>query len=71
MAALIAHEVKNPLAGIRGAVQVIGSRVPPESRDAAIVKEIVARVDGLNGLMKDLLLFARPPQPRPAPVDPI
>jgi two-component system sensor kinase FixL len=62
MAAVIAHEVKNPLAGIRGAVQVIGSRLPPGSRDAAVATEVVKRVDGLNELMKDLLLFARPPQ---------
>lgn len=68
MAAVIAHEVKNPLAGVRGAIQVIGSRLPAESGDAAVVKEIVARIDGLNDLMKDLLLFARPPQPRPASV---
>ncbi len=33
MAAVIAHEVKNPLAGIRGAVQVIGSRLAAESRE--------------------------------------
>jgi len=64
MAAVIAHEVKNPLAGIRGAVQVIGSRLPSDSRDAAVALEIVKRIDGLNDLMKDLLLFARPPQPR-------
>jgi two-component system sensor kinase FixL len=69
MAALIAHEVKNPLAGIRGAVQVIGGRLPAESREAAIAKEIVARIDGLNGLVKDLLLYARPPRPRPQLVD--
>ena len=69
MAAVIAHEVKNPLAGVRGAIQVIGGRLPPDSKDAAMVKEIVARIDALNDLMKDLLLFARPPHPRPAPVD--
>ena len=69
MAAVIAHEVKNPLAGVRGAIQVIGTRLPKESKDAAIVKEIVTRIDALNGLMQDLLLFARPPQPKPAPVD--
>ena len=69
MAALIAHEVKNPLAGIRGAIQVIGGRLPSESRDAAVAKEILTRIDALNDLMKDLLLFARPPQPRPMPVD--
>jgi PAS domain S-box-containing protein len=69
MAAVIAHEVKNPLAGIRGAVQVIGSRLPAGSRDAAVAQQIVTRVDGLNNLVQDLLLFARPPQPRPTSVD--
>ena len=42
MAAVIAHEVKNPLAGIRGAIQVIGGRLPADSKDAAVMKEIVA-----------------------------
>lgn len=69
MAAVIAHEIKNPLAGIRGAVQVIGGRLTSGSRDAAVMGEIVARIDALNGLIHDLLLFARPPQPRPAPVE--
>jgi two-component system sensor kinase FixL len=69
MAAVLAHEVKNPLAGVRGAIQVIGTRLPPESKDALMIREIIARIDGLNELMKDLLLFARPPQPRPVRVD--
>jgi two-component system sensor kinase FixL len=69
MAAVIAHEVKNPLAGVRGAIQVIGGRLPKDSKDAVIIKEIVGRIDALDELMKDLLLFARPPQPRPVPVD--
>src|SRR5579864_5130249 len=69
MAAVVAHEVKNPLTGIRGAIQVIGSRLPPGNRDAQIVGDIVKRIDALNDLMKELLLFARPPQPRLAPVD--
>src|SRR6185295_2976521 len=51
MAAVIAHEVKNPLAGICGAVQVIGGRLPKESKDAAIAKEIVGRIDALDGLI--------------------
>jgi len=69
MAAVIAHEVKNPLAGVRGAIQVIGGRLPKDSKEAAVVKEIVGRIDALDELMKDLLLFARPPQPRPMPAD--
>ena len=69
MAAVIAHEVKNPLAGVRGAIQVIGARLPSGSQDGTIVTDILARIDALDQLMKDLLLFARPPQPRRVPVD--
>lgn len=69
MAAVIAHEVKNPLAGVRGAIQVIGRRLSPGGRDAAIIDEIIARIDALDDLMKDLLLFARPPQLRLASLD--
>jgi two-component system, LuxR family, sensor kinase FixL len=71
MAAVVAHEVKNPLTGIRGAVQIIGSRLPAGTRDAEVIKEIGSRIDALNDLMQDLLLFARPPQPRLAAVDPL
>jgi two-component system sensor kinase FixL len=69
MAAVIAHEVKNPLAAVRGAVQVIGARLPSASSDAAIVKEIISRLDALNDLIQDLLVFARPPAPRPSAID--
>jgi two-component system sensor kinase FixL len=69
MAAVIAHEVKNPLTAVRGAVQVIGSRLPAGSKDVAITKEIVARLDALNGMIQDLLMFARTPHPKLAPVD--
>jgi two-component system sensor kinase FixL len=69
MAAVVAHEVKNPLAGIRGAIQVIGGRLPADSTDRRMVGEIVSRIDALNELMKDLLLFAAPPKPQPQPTD--
>ena len=38
MAAVIAHEVKNPLAGVRGAIQVIGGRLPTDSKDALMIR---------------------------------
>jgi two-component system sensor kinase FixL len=68
MAAVIAHEVRNPLAAVRGAVQVIGSRLPGDGRDSGVIKEIIARLDALNSLLNDLLLFARTPVPRFGPV---
>jgi PAS domain S-box-containing protein len=64
MAAVIAHEVKNPLAGIRGAMQVIAGRLPPEGPMPQVLKEVIGRIDALDQMMKDLLLFARPPKPR-------
>ncbi len=69
MAAVIAHEVKNPLAGIRGAMQVFGSQMSAGDTKQQVVKEIVSRIDALDQMMKDLLLFARPPQPRRSPTD--
>jgi PAS domain S-box-containing protein len=69
MAAVIAHEVKNPLAGIRGAIQVFGGRMMGQHAHAPILEEIVTRIDALDRMMKDLLLFARPPQPKRAPID--
>ena len=68
MAAVIAHEVRNPLAAVRGAIQVVGSRLPSDGKDAPVIKEILARLDALNSLLNDLLLFARTPEPRFAPV---
>ena len=69
MAAVVAHEVRNPIAGIRGALQVIGSRMAAESRDRSVVGEIIARLDALNGIVQDLLVFARPRELKTEPVD--
>ncbi len=69
MAAVLAHEVKNPLAAVRGAIQVLGKRYSADARDAEVVKEILARLDGLNALVQDLLLFARVPHLRPLPIE--
>jgi PAS domain S-box-containing protein len=69
MAAVVAHEVKNPLAAIKGALQVIGGRMPAESRERLVMADVVARVDSLNDIVQDLLVFARPREPQLAPVN--
>jgi signal transduction histidine kinase len=69
MAAVVAHEVKNPLAGIRGVMQVFEKRLQHDSTATQVAKDIVSRIDSLDQMMKDLLLFARPPKPRRAPTD--
>jgi PAS domain S-box-containing protein len=68
MAAVVAHEVKNPLAAIKGALQVIGGRMPEGGRDRAIIGDVVTRVDSLNDIVQDLLIFARPREPQLGPV---
>ncbi len=68
MAAIVAHEVKNPLAGIGGALQIIRERMPAENSDRPIITEILARLDGLNVLVRDLLVFSHPRPPNLAPM---
>ena len=69
LAAVVAHEVKNPLAGIKGVVQVLMSRRNAHDPEQQVMRDIVARIDALNELIGDLLVFARPRPPRLAPVD--
>lgn len=68
LAAVVAHEVKNPLAGIKGAIQVLMSRRPAGDGELTVMRDIVSRVDALNELIGDLTLFARPKPPRLAPL---
>ncbi len=58
MAAVVAHEVKNPLAAIKGAIEVLGGRL---REDREVVGEIVGRIDELADVISDLLVFSRPP----------
>lgn len=69
MAAVLAHEVKNPLAGIRAAVQLVHADMPAENVHAPMLKDVIKRIDTLDQLMKDLLMYARPPEPRRGPVE--
>jgi two-component system CheB/CheR fusion protein len=69
MAAVVAHEVRNPLAGIKGALQVLMSRRAPGDSELPVMHDIVARVDSLSELINDLMVFARPRPPRLAPLD--
>jgi PAS domain S-box-containing protein len=58
LAAIVAHEVRNPLAGLRGSLQILATRLPPEMRERQIVGAMVDRIDALNERVRDILLFA-------------
>jgi PAS domain S-box-containing protein len=68
MAAVVAHEIRNPIAGIRGALQILERRLPPAGQEQRVIRETVARLDALNDIVQDMLLFASPRPPRPEPV---
>jgi PAS domain S-box-containing protein len=67
LAAVVAHEVRNPLAGLRATLQVIDRRVS-EARDRSAIAAMIQRIDSLNDTVDDLLLYARPKPPRLRPV---
>ena len=69
MAAVVAHEVKNPLAGIKGVMQVLISRRKADDAELPVMKDVVERIDALNELIHDLLQFARPRPLRLEPFD--
>ena len=60
IAAMVAHEVRNPLAGIKGAMQILISRRKPGDAELQVMQDITARIDALSELINDLMLYARP-----------
>jgi two-component system nitrogen regulation sensor histidine kinase GlnL len=69
LAAAVAHEVKNPLAGIRGACDILARGYGKGDRRYELGQEVLRQVDRLNQTVRDLLLFARPKASRPVPTD--
>ena len=69
LAAAVAHDIKNPLAGISGALQVLAEDFPEDSPRKEITREILEEIGRLDSAVKDLLLFARPPDMHLIPVD--
>ncbi len=60
MAAGMAHEIKNPLAGIAGALQIISQNYQEESQHQYIFNEVLGQVKRIDSFVNDLLNFARP-----------
>lgn len=58
LGAVLAHEVRTPLAGIKGFAQLLGERLQ-EPRQQQYAARIVAESERLEGLVSDLLCYAR------------
>lgn len=63
LAASLAHEIKNPLAGISGAIQVLRDDLERDDTRRRVLDDVLRQVSRLDGTVKDLLTYARP---RPA-----
>jgi PAS domain S-box-containing protein len=64
LAAVVAHEVRNPLAGISGALQIIRGRLGATGSDHEVMGEILERIEALNSMVGALLRYANPRPPR-------
>jgi len=60
LASGIAHEIRNPLAGIQGAIQILAEEFPKEDPRKQVSDEIQKQTYRLERLVKDLLNFAKP-----------
>jgi two-component system CheB/CheR fusion protein len=64
LSAVVAHEVRNPLAAVKGSLQVLAKRIPADVSGREIVPALIARVDALNNTVTDILTYARPNPPK-------
>ncbi|NOY64263.1 MAG: HAMP domain-containing protein, partial [Nitrospirae bacterium] len=69
LAAAVAHEIKNPLAGISGAIQVIAEELRDDDSKKEIVSDILSEIERLDKTVRDLLTFAKPISPTKVPVE--
>jgi signal transduction histidine kinase len=65
LASGIAHEIRNPLAGIGAAVEVLAE----SAKDREIVGEIRKQINRLSATLRGLLDFSRPSEPEIMPCD--
>jgi signal transduction histidine kinase len=59
----LAHEIRNPLAGIAGVIEIIGRDLPSTSPARSVVKDVRQEIARINHIVTDLLQTARPHPP--------
>ncbi len=64
----VAHEIRNPLAGIRAMAQAIDEALPENDPQRQYTQRILKQVDRLNDILRAFFNYARPPAPEVRPV---
>jgi signal transduction histidine kinase len=59
----LAHEIRNPLAGIAGVIEIVGRDLPSTSPARAVVKDVRLEITRISRTLTDLLETARPRRP--------
>ncbi len=67
IASAVAHEVRNPLAGIKIMAQSIEEDAKDNSEQLECAQRIIRQVDRLNELLSDFFSYARPAEPNKRP----
>jgi hypothetical protein len=70
LAAGLAHDVKNPLAGMKGALEIISQNTAPSDPHGEIFQEMLVQIDKVISVIQDFLSYARPKPPRFVPTVP-
>jgi two-component system, NtrC family, sensor histidine kinase PilS len=60
LSANIAHEIRNPLASVSGAIEALAREMPPDLARGRLVEIVLRESERLNRLITDLLDYARP-----------
>ncbi len=63
----LAHEIRNPLAGIAGVIEIVGRDLPVTSPARAVVMDVRLEIARINHILTDLLQTARPHPPEVRP----
>jgi PAS domain S-box-containing protein len=63
LSAGLAHEIKNPLAGIKGAIDVIRDSMPATELHREILGDVLHEVNRIDKIVRDLLNYAKPKPP--------
>ncbi len=69
LSAGLAHEIRNPLGSIKGAVEILQDDFPPGHPKAEFYSILLREVERLNDVLTNFLSFARPVTPHLMPLD--
>jgi hypothetical protein len=64
LAAGVAHEIRNPLAGIAGAIEIITKDFPKDHSDREVMEDLRQEVRRIEKVLNDMLAYAKPKPPQ-------